>query len=186
MLPGVALPPLVESAPCWFALLVTQVLLRRAQRPDAFEIARVHRLSRASYYGAPPETDDDRETMWANLIGEQERLTYVAEESSALIGFMSAYHRDQPVAAFELAAIYVLPDHHGRGVGSRLYEVFEDERLSTEAGLLEVWAGNTRAIEFYLRRGWTPTSNTRPGPQGLEFVTYRLDPELHESHESVR
>jgi hypothetical protein len=34
--------------------------------------------------------------------------------------------------------------------------------------------GNHRAIDFYLCRGWTPTSLTRHGPQEVDYITYEL------------
>jgi len=127
---------------------------------DVDDVAHVHRLSRASHYGTTADDDDGREQMWAHLVKQPGRVTHVAEASGAVVGFVSA--------------LYVLPTHVGQGTGSRLHDLFEGERLRDEPGVLEVWAGNDRAIQFYRRRGWTPTGTTRPGPQRLDFVTYRL------------
>lgn len=141
---------------------------------DAQQIAEVHRLSRAEYYGLPPDENDEREAMWKHFLCEMDRITYVVENSGVIVAVMSARHLNDPVAACEMTAIYVHPQHFGRGVGSRLYDAFEDERRVDEAGVLEVWAGNHRAIEFYQRRGWTLTPKTRVGPQDIPFVTYCL------------
>jgi ribosomal protein S18 acetylase RimI-like enzyme len=160
--------------------VVTEIVLRRARLTDAREIARVHRLSRAHYYGVLPESNDDREAMWAHLLSQHDRLTWIAEASGAIVGFLSARHSGAlPDAELELTAIYVLPEHYGRGVGSRLHDAFERERGSDVSGVLEVWAANSRAIEFYRRRGWIPTETVRPGPQDAEFVTYQLRSRPH-------
>ena len=150
------------------------VSIRSAVVTDNREIADVHRLARADYYGTPPDGDDDREAMWAHLLAQPRRTTYVAETADGVVGFMSALRRSDPVAELKLTAMYVRPAHFGRGIGSRLHDAFEAERAHDEAGTLEVWARNRRAIDFYSRRGWAPTTQTRPGPQGADFVTYTL------------
>ena len=148
--------------------------MRRAVVTDAVAVATVHRLSRAAYYGLPADPDDDRAAMWSALLGEEDRTTWIAEGGNdEVVGFVSASRRSGTEGRVELTALYVLPDHGGRGLGSRLYETFVDERGEDE-GVLEVWAGNQRAIDFYVRRGWTPTEARRPGPQDRPFVTYRL------------
>lgn len=76
----------------------------------------------------------------------------------------------------ELTSLYVLPSYYGRGIGSRLYQVFQLEHDDRSPGSLEVRAANQRAINFYLHRGWIPTSESRPGPQDVNFVGYRLPP----------
>ena len=153
---------------------MAQILLRRALVSDARQVAEVHRRSRACYYGVAAEPGDDREAMWAHLIAQPDRVTYVATVSDVVVGFMSAHRGTDPVAQLKLTAIYVLPSHFDQGIGSRLHDAYASERADEELGTLEVWAGNDRAIGFYLRRGWTPTATTRTGPQDVEFVTYRL------------
>ena len=157
---------------------MTELLTRLAVGTDVTEVAGVHRWSRASYYGTPVDFDDGREDMWAHLLGEPGRVTHVAEVSGTIVGFMSAMRLPELDRALEMSSRYVLPTHAGQGTGSRLHQLFEDERRSGEAGVLEVWAGNDRAIEFYRRRGWIPTPTTRPGPRGVDFVTYRLPARL--------
>jgi ribosomal protein S18 acetylase RimI-like enzyme len=149
---------------------MVDLVVRAAVLDDAAAIADVHRRARADYYATPVARGDDREAMWAAVIRQADRVTSVAEESDVVCGFISV-HRGQDL---ELKAIYVAPERFGRGVGSRLYDVFVEQLEPGQAGLLEVWAGNRRAIGFYSRRGWLATSATREGPQGLDFVTYRL------------
>ena len=151
-----------------------ELATRPAVTTDVPALAHVHRLSRALYYGTTADADDNREEMWAHFLGQPARITHVTEESGVVVGLMSAARRREPEPALELTALYVLPTRVGHGIGGRLHERFEGERHRDEPGVLEVWAGNDHAIRFYGRRGWIATSTTRPGPDGVDFVTYRL------------
>ncbi|GAA4713222.1 GNAT family N-acetyltransferase [Nocardioides conyzicola] len=157
---------------------MADISLRPATPADAGQIAQVHRQSRADYYGEPP-AEDDREAMWVHLVAQPDRTTYLSERAGSVVAFISAHRLPGPEAALELTALYVLPDLYGRGIGGRLHDVFDRERGNDRAGVLEVWAGNRRAITFYERRGWVPTDRTRPGPQDIDFVTYRLEQPGH-------
>ena len=149
--------------------------VRPATLADVDRIAAVHRLSRADYYGSSPDDNDGREAMWTHFLSEPSRVTYVAEMSGCVEAVMSALRSVDPDAAFELTAIYVHPARFGEGIGSRLYQVFDDGRGDDEIAVLEVWEGNRRAVDFYERRGWMRAQTTRPGPQDIPFVTYRLE-----------
>jgi GNAT superfamily N-acetyltransferase len=153
---------------------MAEISVRAAVVTDAGAMARVHRLSRAQYYGVPPTDADDREEMWAHFIGDPDRTTYVACDADEVIAFVSAHRSGTSGDDLELIALYVLPTHVGRGIGSALHNRFLGLVEAGSSALLEVWAGNHGAIGFYRRRGWVPTSRTRPGPQELDFVTYRL------------
>lgn len=146
---------------------------------DVEQIAHVHRLSRAHYYGVEADAGDRREAMWSHLLAQPGRSMHVAEESDRMVGFISAMRAEELETKLELTALYVLPECVGLGIGPRLYEQFDAERRDEDEGLLEVWSGNTRATSFYVRRGWTPTTMTRPGPQGFDYITYRLAPRCY-------
>ena len=152
------------------------VPLRVATARDAGIVAAVHRVSRAWYYRTEPDPGDGREEMWSRLLGQPGRLTFVAGSAAGTAGFLSAIRTARPRPALELTALYVLPEHMGTGVGSRLHDRYDAERGEDEEGSLEVWEGNAGAVAFYRRRGWVPTPSTRPGPQGGDYVTYRLPP----------
>ena len=153
------------------------IFLRPATSADVDAVAHVHRHSRAAYYETAPAIDDGRERFWSGFLAQPDRSTWLAESrGDGVIGFVSVTRIEEPVRALELTSLYVLPDSFGEGVGSSLYDVFRGELREGETGLLEVWAGNRRALQFYARRGWTQTPKTRPGPQGVDFVTHRLDP----------
>jgi len=146
-------------------------MLRAATVEDAAAIAAIHVASRAAYYGEhldPADAARDREPMWRRLVAEDGRVTVVAEDEE-LTGFLHV----RLGKTLELVSIYVLPELFGRGVGSALYDRFEEIRGGRPAEL-EVWDGNARAKAFYAARGWRATDRTRDGVTGIPFVTWRL------------
>jgi GNAT superfamily N-acetyltransferase len=89
----------------------------------------------------------------------------VAEDDDGLVGCCTLIPRDGH-AYFGMFA--VRPGLQGGGVGSQL--LAEAERLAAEhgAGHVEMTVISTRTelIDFYLRRGYVDTGETRPFPYG--------------------
>lgn len=163
-----------ERSCALYRFMSKKVCLTLVTARAAGEVAHIHRLSRAWYYRTVPDPGDGREAMWAELIAQPDRITYIAVSAGAAAGFISAIRLDTHQPTFELTALYVLPEHMNAGVGSRLYDQYDADRREDEDGVLEVWKGNQLATAFYSRRGWIPTGTTRPGPQDADYVTYRL------------
>ncbi len=70
--------------------------------------------------------------------------TYVFEENEIIKGFFSL-HNDT------LAAMFVSPEFHGRGIGRRLMDKAKSLRNSLE---LTVYKENPKSIDFYRKRGF--------------------------------
>ncbi|MBD3944241.1 GNAT family N-acetyltransferase [Nocardioides ganghwensis] len=71
-------------------------------------------------------------------------------------GRLSASHRDFPHVTGDrevMWKLYVHPDHHGLGIGSRLLAEVESMTEGDELWL-EVVDGNVRAYDFYVSRGF--------------------------------
>ena len=71
-------------------------------------------------------------------------------------GRLSASHRDFPHVTGDrevMWKLYVHPDHHGLGIGSRLLAEVES-MVEGEELWLEVVDGNDRAYDFYVSRGF--------------------------------
>ncbi len=86
------------------------------------------------------------------------QFTLVAWRGRSAVGYVSGGPvRDEPPAAGgEVYAIYVRPDHWGRGVGAGLLGSAE-ARLTTSGfsrAMLWVFTRNAAARRFYERRGW--------------------------------
>ena len=84
-----------------------------------------------------------------------------------------AQFADRDSSSVELLSFYVDPDRFGSGIGSALYNRFI-EIVPVGTAEFEVWDGNDRAKSFYSRRGWRPTTRSRPGVAGKPFVTWTL------------
>lgn len=79
-------------------------------------------------------------------------LLLVAERVGGIVGFANFFRSDRSVA--ELAAIYVLPEMQGRGIGSQLFEAGVAALPEIERLRLSVERDNLAARRFYEARGF--------------------------------
>lgn len=145
--------------------------IRRALADDALGVATVHvRSWQGAYRGLLPDMYLDqldveaRRAAWAVTIAAADwprTGTLVATEANGnVVGFAnvgSARDDDlDPSVVGELAAIYLLPQIWGSGVGRRLMvaavNVLRDAGFA--AAILWVLDGNDRAQRFYEIGGW--------------------------------
>jgi GNAT superfamily N-acetyltransferase len=142
------------------------MLLRPAQPEDAIAVARVHvRSWQAAYRGLLPDDyldglrPEDRAEKY-DFTGADPLMpsTLVAVDDGAILGFASTMaSRDRDLMGYgELCALYVDPEHWGRGVGVALIEAARERMLERgfRDALLWVLVGNTRAERFYRMDGW--------------------------------
>ncbi|MCA1711196.1 MAG: GNAT family N-acetyltransferase [Actinobacteria bacterium] len=127
-------------------------------QPHAAELADVHERTAVVAYAHIFDAPFPRELTqqkWARYPGE----VLEHREDGVLLGFAAT---DEG----RLDALFVLPEHAGRGIGSRL--------LERAAGVDRLWVleDNTPARGFYERRGWTCTRARRDafGVQELLYV----------------
>ena len=89
---------------------------------------------------------------------------WVAEFDGRVVGFAIA-----DLAAVSIFALFVLPEHERKGLGSRLLELAV-ERLQIEGNV--IWlttAADSRALAFYRRRGWIIAGTEPNGSLRLEL-----------------
>ena len=168
-------------------------VIRIGRPADAEAIALVHETARRAYYAGegqawqlPHEAAPERLETWQLLLGDPARATvHCAVTDGRMVGFLSMGPplHDSPTdeEVLELHALFVLPDSWSGGIGSELHAGFT-ERLSSGPeghGALEVWGGNSRALAFYRRRGWTPDGRSRTGPDGINYLGLTLSQETH-------
>jgi GNAT superfamily N-acetyltransferase len=168
------------------------VELRDATPADAHALAALHVASwRAAYRGLMPDevlaglSVPERERSWADRLTSPGPRTavVVATDAPQLVGFAAVgpplvpADRADPTLG-DLYALYLHPDHWGRGIGAPLHAAALARLVThgfTHAGL---WLldGNQRAERFYLRHGWTDTGRTQidRGPQDIELHERRL------------
>ncbi|WP_244170141.1 GNAT family N-acetyltransferase [Amycolatopsis tolypomycina] len=88
---------------------------------------------------------ESRAASWARRIGDGVPVL-VTEADGAVVGFAS-------YGPGQLYALYLLPEHWGRGLGRELHDRVVEE-LPGDRAILWVLATNDRAKAFYLRQGW--------------------------------
>jgi GNAT superfamily N-acetyltransferase len=168
--------------------------IRRALADDALGVATVHvRSWQAAYRGLMPDAFLDqldierRRAGWERSIAETDwprSGTLVATEANGtVVGFANiGPARDgdgDPLVIGELAAIYLLPEAWGSGIGRRL--MLAAVNVLRDAGFAEaiLWVleGNERAQRFYEIGGWQldgVTKDAQIADMSLPEVRYRL------------
>ena len=100
--------------------------------------------------------------------------TLVALEGDEVVGVATYGPQDD---AFVLWKLYVLPGHHGRGIGTSLLQ--EVAKRAHESGqtriTLSYLEGNREAARFYARHGFVETHRETPGSGLPESVWMARD-----------
>lgn len=95
---------------------------------------------------------------------------WLAEDAGQEIGFSMADRRDS-----QIFALFVLPEHEGKGVGTSLLTRATD--WLEYQGKREAWLTTglgTRADRFYVARGWTAAGFGEPGERMYRLSLARL------------
>ncbi len=159
-------------------------VVRRAEPSDAANLADIRIASwRAAYSGlvAQEVLDGLDVTAETKRFAERmhavaERHTLVAELGPAKVVGYCIYgpDRDEPRPDLgEIYAIYVHPEHAGRGAGGALLDRAVEDLTAAGRTTAVLWVltENHRARAFYARKGWTPDGASRKlerlrNPQG--------------------
>ena len=120
--------------------------IRRAQPSDADAVGDVWLAAFKATYAFPPAYPDDDVRRWIrDEIVPREETFVAVDPDGTVVGFMSL--RDD-----DLDHLYVRPDRHDRGIGSRFVDLAKELRPD---GLgLYTFQVNARARRFYERRGF--------------------------------
>lgn len=153
----------------------TTISIRRAKHGDARMLAAVFDAAwREAYQGIIPGVALERfiakrgPAAWRAMIGRGRGLA--AMESGGRIVAYAAYGRarDRSLRAEgEVDEIYVLPEHQGLGLGTRLFRAVRNDLSDHGLTRIGVWAlaDNERAKVFYERLGGVA------GPKAIERVS---------------
>lgn len=149
------------------------IVVRHPVESDAGTLAAIQIAAwRAAYRGVM--TDEYLDAMdvehyaegWARNIANPKPGTshMVAQAGSQVVGFciLGPATGDADSAAGQLYAINVHPQWWAMGAGSALFAAAEEKLKSLGYGKVFLWveAGNTRAIDFYTKRGWLDDGGT--------------------------
>jgi ribosomal protein S18 acetylase RimI-like enzyme len=148
------------------------VIIRDATEADARGVAEVVVNSwRVAYKGIIADEGlaslsvDERETSWRERLRGTEPLaadwtTVVCEAAGKVIGFATyrpCGDEDKERASVgELVAIYVLPDHWGRGIGKQMLDEVMGRFNAQAVSHVTLWVieSNARARRFYELAGF--------------------------------
>ena len=158
-------------------------MVRAATADDALAIATVQASTwRATYRGLldddaldalDPVANSERYRAHLELpLPERHVETLVATVSGAVVGYVAYGPQRTPADAVdgglgELHALYVLPEHQGRGLGTALLSAACAglRRRGCARAVLWVLTGNAATRAFYERHGWV-----RDGAGRVEVV----------------
>ncbi|UPJ48966.1 GNAT family N-acetyltransferase [Bradyrhizobium sp. 200] len=147
--------------------------IRRASRDDAIEVARIHIVATRAAYRDIYTLEylnglsiEDRAYRWVEkdrghlAIGDPFGV-FVAFDDDVMIGFADVGPTNKNDVA-ELYAIYLDPEHIGKGAGKALLKVCADYASSNgfKAMIATVLSRNSLARAFYERRGARAATET--------------------------
>ena len=135
----------------------------------------VHRRHAESMPELAPYVDDAttwavRSALYAQLLAKPDTVLLLASVGDEVVGYGLAHvmRTDDTWVADtwvtgdrvgEIESLAVLPEHRGRGLGSRLMDGLEEElrRQGVTDLVLGLLPGNAPAARLYERRGYRPT-----------------------------
>jgi ribosomal protein S18 acetylase RimI-like enzyme len=165
--------------------------VRPAAMRDAKAIADVHVASaRAAYVDILPEDQlralapSTREAKWREAIEFSEPQVHVAvlgEEVVGFVGFDRSRDPKTPSTTGEIWALYVKPEHWGKGVGVALWDAARDGLEEEGCTLVTAWVPlrNDRALRFYelagFKREMKTAKTTLLGGTKIEEIRLKRD-----------
>ena len=139
-----------------------RVLLRQAVRADVPGIQRVRHSVRENVLRSRSSIPDEEVVAFIERFG---RGWVVVDDRDEVLAFAFGDARDG-----NIWALFVDPDHEGRGYGSMLHDEMVDWLWSQ--GLTRLWLStdpDTRAERFYRRAGWTDCGLLPSGERRFEL-----------------
>jgi len=137
--------------------------IRKANLEDFADIASIHFKSwHATYLGLLPDSYINNENslfkkikMWQELISHPDVIVWIAYDASHnSLGFIGYFIDNDN---YEITTLYVLPDFHGLGIGTKLMKTSLQDLLASNSNAyfcLWVLEANVAAINFYKKLGF--------------------------------
>ncbi|MDQ4133132.1 MAG: GNAT family N-acetyltransferase [Actinomycetota bacterium] len=155
--------------------------VRPAEITDAEAIATVHvRSWQATYRGRLPDdylrglSIERRTETWREILARSDRPglgAFVVEVDDGIVGFVhTGPSRDAnaPTGTGEITALYLAPEHWGRGGGRLLLDVALTNLRAAGYRRATLWVleSNAAARRFYEISGWAADGATRTEDRG--------------------
>ncbi len=151
---------------------MSSVDIRYASLADAPAVANLHLIaSRAVHEGVVPDAHwqstppAKRVAFWKEAIEYGEPQVMVAEQGGEIVGFVGFDRSRDPKSkntTGELWALYVDPDHIGKGVGLALWDAAREGLQDEDCTDVTVWVplASTKALTFFDAAGFKREMNT--------------------------
>ena len=152
--------------PQTFSLFMSPYEVLPAEMRDAKAIAEIHSIAaRAAYAGLVPDDQLDalapatREAKWRQAIEFADPQVHVAVQGDEVVGFVG-FDRSRdpqtPSTTGEIWALYVKPEHWGKGVGVALWDAAREGLEDEGCTLVTIWVPlrNDRAMRFFELAGF--------------------------------
>jgi ribosomal protein S18 acetylase RimI-like enzyme len=129
------------------------------------EVNAVHHHAFPQIFAGPGERDRDA-AHWLNGISKPDAITFVAEESESILGFVNVsivnetHSLLKPLRFGRVGSLSVTENRRGQGIGRELM-IRAQEWVTSRGGTevrLNVWAFNTRALRMYEELGYETRS----------------------------
>ena len=151
---------------------MSDIQVRFATQQDAPAVAALHvSACRAAYAGQVPDAHWDatpmpkRVSFWKEAIEYGEPQVVVATLGSEIVGFVGFDRSRDPKSkntTGELWALYVDPDHIGKGVGLALWDAAREGLQDEDCTDVTVWVplASIKALAFFDAAGFKREMNT--------------------------
>lgn len=165
--------------------------IRKANLEDFADIASIHFKSwQAAYLGLLPETYINNKNnlfektkMWQQLIAHPDVIVWIAYDANHnSLGFIGYFADNNN---YEITTLYVLPDYHGLGIGTKLMKMsLQDISESNSNAHFCLWVldTNVTAINFYKKLGFKYSGEDNQecyeGTQIIDIKMIRKNDEL--------
>lgn len=114
---------------------------------------------------------EDSQKYLASRLDNHDKKTWLAFLNEQLIGAITLINRGEE---YELTSFYIDPEHQGRGLGKRLFNIVLMETCDKDI-ILDIYSHNKKTIDTYKKWGFeidktkgTFTRHWPEWPEGLE------------------
>ncbi|HPF78147.1 MAG TPA: GNAT family N-acetyltransferase [Alphaproteobacteria bacterium] len=157
-------------------------IIKKAQKTDAYEIAKIHVAGWQGAYGGILDQDfieskspEYRQQQWENIFDEESGETLIYEKEGKPVGFISygplrtappGTSKIRPLYSSEIYAVYLYPEYYRQGIGQALLKQAAFNLKAQKHHSLCLWVldKNKRACSFYEAMG-----GQRIGKMMVEF-----------------